>query len=564
MKLKNKIVTISIISIVVFCAMTLYIQKVYVLPTYSKIERFESSENLWQTYVLVQRDIKSVEFIAKDIAESKKTYLAEKDQPLAILDTDVFDKQGKKNNAGIILVFNNRKELIYKQLQSGIKEYNIEMLSKYIINYNLLYYKNDKATDSHTGLISTSEGIVITASVPIYNQENKRMIGSVVVCQPLNRNYFRLLSKQIKSSVYIYDLNHKSANLPLDQNRINILKNTLSIYFDESSPGSNFSVSYRIMSDINKKPTFLLATRLSRSVYLEAHSMIIFTMKVFIIFGILLIFVITNIIQLLVVKPISKLTKSTIKIRESEDLMLRTKFQFRKDEIGILSIEFNNLLEQIQHHIEDMEDIIKEKTNEIRSTREDTIFRLSMAIDDKDVGAGKHMKRVQKMMVFLAEKLNYRKNKCEMYGIAGTLHDIGKIGVPEYILGKTGKYTKDEYEAMKSHTTIGGKIFSSSDSQLVVTARQIAMYHHENWDGTGYPEGLKGKDIPLPARMMTIIDIFNAMLSKRTYKKSLSLDEVINHFRKNSGKIFDPEILKIFIDNIDKFVEIRKQHPDSF
>ena len=368
---------------------------------------------------------------------------------------------------------------------------------------------------------------------------------------------------QVKSPVYIYDLNYQHKQLPLTQKVINSIIKTSSIYFYKSTQDSNFSSSYRAVKDINNKPVFLLAASLSRNIYLEAHCMVDSALYVMILFGVLLIFLTTNIIQYIVVKPLSKLTKSTIKIRHSKNLKLRTKFHFRNDEIGILSSEFNNLLKQIQHHIEDMEEIIEEKTIEIRSTREDTIFRLSMAIDDKDAGTGKHMKRVRQMILLLGEKMKFNRTKCEMYSIACSLHDIGKIGVPEYILGKTGKYTKDEYEAMKTHTIIGGKIFSGSNSELVITAREIALYHHEHWDGSGYPEGLKGDTIPLPARMMTIIDVFNGMLSKRTYKNSILLEEVIKHFKENSGKIFDPDILKVFLENIDYFVEIREKYPDK-
>jgi response regulator RpfG family c-di-GMP phosphodiesterase/sensor domain CHASE-containing protein len=566
MKLKNKIVVVSIVSIIVFCIMTYCIQKIYVLPTYSKIEQSEAGKDLCQAYEIVNKDIHDIKLLTEDIAGNKGTYNIEQYQTtLRILHADIFDRLINRSKAKVILIFDNKKKLVFKRLQPEMKNFNVESICKYINYNNLLFSEKDKSADCRSGLISTSRGIVIIGSAPIYNTEISKVVGSAVICLPLNRVYFESMSMQVKSPIFIYDLNRKYTKLPLGQGIIDSLKKSSSIYFQEAEENSDFSGSYRIISDINNKPVFLLAANLSRNIYLEAHSMINFALYVLIIFGVLLIFLTTNIIQFIVVRPISKLTKSTIKIRESEDLKLRTEFQFRKDEIGTLSIEFNNLLEQVQYHIEDMEEIIEEKTREIRSTREDTIFRLSMAIDDKDAGAGKHMKRVQQMMLLLAQKMKFRNSKCEMYSVASTLHDIGKIGVPEYILGKTGKYTNDEYDAMKTHTIIGGKIFSNSNSELVITAKQIAMYHHERWDGFGYPEGLKGENIPLPARMLAIIDIFNGMLSKRSYKEgSASLDEVIDYFKENSGKIFDPDILKIFIVNIDEFVKIREKYPDKF
>ena len=278
-------------------------------------------------------------------------------------------------------------------------------------------------------------------------------------------------------------------------------------------------------------------------VYKEAYSIIDFSVYALIILGVILIFITVFIINAFVVVPIRSLTNSAIDIRKSEDLGLRTKLDKRKDEVGILAKEFNLLLEQIEQYIEN-----------VRITREDTIFRISIAIDSSDVYGGSHISRVSKMAKKLAGIIGLDKKIIEIIGVASTMHDIGKIGVPESVLANSGEYTDDEYEMSKSHTVIGGKIFSKGGSELVKTARDIALYHHERWDGSGYPEGLKGEEIPISARITSIVDVFDALLAEKPYKKAFSQEEAFNFIENNKKIMFDPEIADAFLEHKERFL----------
>jgi putative two-component system response regulator len=132
------------------------------------------------------------------------------------------------------------------------------------------------------------------------------------------------------------------------------------------------------------------------------------------------------------------------------------------------------------------------------------------------------------------------------------MHDVGKIGIPDKILLKQGNLEPDEWEIMKTHTTIGAKILAGSRSRVVQMAERIALYHHERWDGTGYPEGLKGEDIPLVARICAICDVFDALSSVRPYKGAWAIEEAREEIRRGSGTHFDPRLVEIFLTRFDE------------
>lgn len=153
--------------------------------------------------------------------------------------------------------------------------------------------------------------------------------------------------------------------------------------------------------------------------------------------------------------------------------------------------------------------------------------------------------------------------ECETIRFASTLHDVGKIGIPDRILLKPGKLDETEFNIMKMHTTIGGKILSDAERYPVIEAgRIIAMQHHEKWDGGGYPTRIKGEEIHVFARIVSIVDVFDALSSERPYKKAFPLEKTISIMEDGQGVFFDPALLDLFLVNIKNFVEIREQLKD--
>jgi putative nucleotidyltransferase with HDIG domain len=176
-----------------------------------------------------------------------------------------------------------------------------------------------------------------------------------------------------------------------------------------------------------------------------------------------------------------------------------------------------------------------------------TIKALAMAIDAKDQVTHGHIRRVQVFAVGLADAVGITDEPTLKSIEAGALlHDIGKIAVPEHILNKPGKLTPAEYERMKAHATIGAEILSGIDFPYPVIP--IVRHHHENWDGTGYPDGLKGEDIPIGARILSVADCFDALTSDRPYRRALSTEAALDILRERSGSMYNPHIVETFIE----------------
>ena len=173
------------------------------------------------------------------------------------------------------------------------------------------------------------------------------------------------------------------------------------------------------------------------------------------------------------------------------------------------------------------------------------MYMLALASEYKDPETGEHIKRLVKMTKELALKMGIKPAEAEQMGADSILHDLGKLGISDYILLKPGKLTKNEFETMKQHTLIGTKIIGKDKG--FVQARQIAMSHHEKWDGTGYPQGLKGNAIPVAARIVAVADAFDALISKRPYKEAWSREKAIDEINRQAGKRFDPKVVEAFL-----------------
>lgn len=188
----------------------------------------------------------------------------------------------------------------------------------------------------------------------------------------------------------------------------------------------------------------------------------------------------------------------------------------------------------------------------------DAIKMLGVAGHYNDTDTGSHIWRMTAYARLIAEKLGWDQDSCEQLEQAAPMHDTGKIGIPDTILGKPGKLDNTEWEIMKTHSQIGYDILQTSSATLFRLAAEIALHHHERWDGSGYPEGLKGSEISLASRIVTIADVFDALTTKRPYKEAWSLDDAFDYLRQNSGIQFDSELIDIFCSNRSEVEKIRE------
>lgn len=193
--------------------------------------------------------------------------------------------------------------------------------------------------------------------------------------------------------------------------------------------------------------------------------------------------------------------------------------------------------------------------NMMQTTQREIIYALGETVENHFDETGSHIKRVTSMMRKMALLAGYSKAEAEMMEVASSMHDLGKIGIPEHIIKKPGKLTDEEFAVIKKHPEIGYNILNKSKLPELQLAAQIALYHHEKYDGSGYPHGISGEGIPESARMMAIVDVFDAMTHKRVYKEAMSVAETLDFMQGQRGSHFDPNLLDLFTSNIDSLLE---------
>jgi response regulator RpfG family c-di-GMP phosphodiesterase len=203
---------------------------------------------------------------------------------------------------------------------------------------------------------------------------------------------------------------------------------------------------------------------------------------------------------------------------------------------------------------------VEAQTKEIRSREEAIAMTLLTAAGHRDHETASHVRRIGLYAEVMAKSLDWDPSETADIRIAAPMHDIGKIGIPDRILLKPGKLDEQEFEIMKTHAAIGADMLSGTDIPLLKMASDIALCHHERWDGTGYPRGLAGKDIPESARIVTIVDVYDALVHKRVYKEASSEQSALKLMSQMVGKHFDPELFKVFLANLPTLNSIRMTH----
>jgi len=202
---------------------------------------------------------------------------------------------------------------------------------------------------------------------------------------------------------------------------------------------------------------------------------------------------------------------------------------------------------------------LRQALNQLKEASLDTIFRLSRAAEYKDEDTGTHIRRIGHYVAEIANTMGLPSEQVEAFLYAAPMHDIGKIGIPDHILLKPGKLTPEEWEIMKQHTVIGASILEGATSEVIKQGAVIALNHHERWDGSGYPNGLKGENIPLGGRITAIADVFDALTSKRPYRpSSFSVPEALKMIEANVGKQFDHEIYQALQGSLKNILTIRQ------
>jgi len=244
-----------------------------------------------------------------------------------------------------------------------------------------------------------------------------------------------------------------------------------------------------------------------------------------------------------------------------EELRLRVMNHVRSKKLSDLAKDMNSILER--EVVKKTAALQKALTMSLEAEYEISI-RLGRAAESRDQETGLHTRRISELSKLLGSLASISEEESEILKFASPLHDVGKIGIPDRVLLKPGKLDQTEFAIMKLHTVIGGNILSDAERYPVIGSGSIiARQHHEKWDGSGYPSNLKGTDIHLFARIVSIVDVFDALSSERPYKVAYPLEKALSIMKEGRSVFFDPDLLDLFLDNIESFVEIREKLKDA-
>jgi len=216
-------------------------------------------------------------------------------------------------------------------------------------------------------------------------------------------------------------------------------------------------------------------------------------------------------------------------------------------------LRIKNLLEtrllhnHLQQHNETLEAMVRARTQDLEQAQLEVLERLARAAEYRDDDTGQHTQRVGQLAALLGQELGLTHDEVVLLRRAAPLHDVGKIGISDTVLLKPGRLTAEEFAHMQAHTTIGANILSGSGFPVLQLAEEIALTHHERWDGAGYPHGLAGTEIPLPGRIVAVADVFDALTHNRPYKRAWSIEEARTEIAQQKGRQFDPDVVQAFV-----------------
>ena len=222
-----------------------------------------------------------------------------------------------------------------------------------------------------------------------------------------------------------------------------------------------------------------------------------------------------------------------------------------------------NYREELESEVAGRTEELKQALKKIKDASLETIYRLSIAAEYKDQETGAHIKRISLYSTAIARSLKLSESEIETILYAAPMHDVGKIGISDRILTKPSKLNQEEWGIMKQHTVIGANILKGSDAEFIKMGETIALHHHEKWDGSGYPNSLRGTEIPISSRIVAVADVFDALTSKRPYKEPLSVEISLAIIREGSGGYFDPDVADAFFAVQDEILAIKKHFGDD-
>lgn len=592
MKVKIKLSSILISFFLIWIGFSIGFQKLFVQPVLQELEKKEAIKYSQQVSNALKREVDYLANLCLDWAAWDDSYDFLYSNSKIYRDSNLVKETFASSKIDIILFYNNHGKMFWGKIYENNKLVTptIWPFKSFLEKSNPLKIQltkkiANKIVPNKTGLVQTEKGPVMYVSYPVVKSSMEGPArGIIVMARLITNKKIKEMISQIKINFTLNKLSNQD-DVKWDKNPI-IKKddNFINIY----SKFPRFGKSY-----------YYIDAAIPRKFFVEVNRLENISLISRIVFGILIMFIMYFILHYEVFTPLKTLTTQTMAVEESGDPDKRHKLFYRKDEFGFLSIHFHKMLDKLAStqkflkedikqrdfierklikYSSNLENQVNQRAKELvekemtyQNARTAAILGLAKIAEYRDYDTGMHLERIQEFSKMLATGLseheNYKNYLSDHYiqdlYISSLLHDIGKVGIPDSILLKPGKLSDAEFNIMKHHVKLGGQTLTLMDQKVnqqsfLTLAKEIAFFHHEKWDGTGYAQGLKGHDIPLSARIVAIVDVYDALTSERVYKDAFSHEKAIEIIIDSKGKHFDPLLVDIFL-SMEKDVKIIKE-----
>ncbi len=577
MSLKYRIILLLLVLGLVNTTLDVGISQFILIPEFNELEEKEGEKDVARAMEALEREIYHLKTMSIDWAAWDDSYQFVQDGNPEYVESNLTDSTFKTSNFNLIYIVNMENRVVYGRVFDNLKEKDIGLLQFpregqiWAEENRLLKVKNQiNGSDSGIILVSDLEGqeylMMVAAHTILTSDEKGPVKGVIIMGRFITPDREKKLAEISNTDLDIQPL---TDDIRLKNKAVlgRISIKTPYVFEKESDTILKVWGTYQ---DIHRNPVVLLRVNVPREITRDGYMVVQYAVLSKFVMALFALVILTVWLQKTVINPITVLSNFSNRIIKTRDFSLRTKVSDKKSELSRLGNIINRMVEEIEDLTQNLEEKIRERTAEIESqkflveeTRLEIVERLSKAAEHRDQETGNHLKRVRHYMMLLGEEIRLTKDENDLYSLASVLHDIGKIGIPDNILLKPGKLTDEEWVIMRGHPKLGSQILSNSRTQLLKTSAAIALDHHEKWNGKGYPAGLDGETISYPARMLAVIDVFDALTAKRPYKDPWPIDKALNLIREESGRHFDPELATAFL-SIDKeeLTQIIKKYPD--
>ncbi len=476
-----------------------------------------------------------------------------------------------KNEIGFLqksIIYDNKKNKTVKISQNDkfmnkINERTLEndTYNPKIRPWYINSVKNKKSTWTEPYIFYTSKKPGITISTPIYDKDNK-LSGVIGIDIEIDRlaTFINNLKLGDNGKVFLINKSLKVISLPSNKNKLisinNLNSNSIikSAYNELKKVNNDKSIKKEFFLDFEKDGKNYQAMFLPFSIG-ELH----WTVGMYVLeddfLGLLKKNNNLNIFFIIIIALISLYISIRISKYISNPI---SKLRDMTEKLELLNLDHSSVNPNPIKEINELITSFNRMKINLKESYLDTLFRLAVAAEYKDNDTAEHINRIGLYSQSIAKKLSLDEEDVYVLKHASAMHDIGKLGIPDRILLKPGKLDKEERQIIETHPSLGAAILDNPTSEIMRAGRDISLYHHEKWDGTGYPQGLKGEEIPLFARIVSIVDVFDALMSKRCYKDAFDENKSKEIILKGKGTFFEPKIVEAFEECFEELVNISK------